>query len=261
MNAGELFKAGKLQEAIDAQIKEVKSHPAEQTKRMFLFEMLAFSGDLDRARKQLDVLASAEVELESARQQYLHLLDAESRRRRVFSEGLKPQFLSDPPDHVKLRLEAIQHLRDKNNSQAKAILAQANQAAPKVHGKLNGKAFAELCDYDDRFGTVLEVMFKGMYGWVPLEQVATLAANPPRLPRDLLWFPARLELHDGTVGEVFLPALYPDSHLEADEQIKLGYAADWKTLDDGPTVGVGQHQFLAGEAPIALLAWRELTIS
>jgi len=39
MSASELFKAGKLQEAIDAQLKEVKNKPADQSERLFLFEL------------------------------------------------------------------------------------------------------------------------------------------------------------------------------------------------------------------------------
>ena len=37
MNASELFKAGRLTEAIDAQIKEVKAQPGDQARRVFLF--------------------------------------------------------------------------------------------------------------------------------------------------------------------------------------------------------------------------------
>ncbi len=49
MNATELYRAGKLQEAITAQVAEVKANPTDQGKRLFLFELLVFAGDLDRA--------------------------------------------------------------------------------------------------------------------------------------------------------------------------------------------------------------------
>jgi type VI secretion system protein ImpE len=260
MNAGELFKAGKLHDAIDAQIKEVKSNPADQNKRMFLFELIAFTGDLERARKQLEALTYAEVELESSRQQYRQLLEAEALRRQVFAAGQKPHFLIDPPEHVTARLEALEHLRNQRPAEATAILMRANASAPQLAGTLNGKAFAGLRDYDELFWTVLEVMSKGIYAWVPLEQVVSVVCVPPRFPRDLLWFPARLELRDGSNGEVFLPVLYPNSHAETDELVQVGQVTDWKMSDDGPTLGVGQHQFLAGDAPVALPAWRDLQI-
>src|SRR5205823_4756942 len=90
------------------------------------------------------------------------------------------------------------------DAQLKEVKAHAE--APAVSGTLNGKAFADLRDLDELFGTVLEVLANGRYFWVPLEQVATVAAKAPQVPRDLLWLPARLDLFDGATGEVFLPA-------------------------------------------------------
>jgi len=46
----------------------------------------------------------------------------------------------------------------------------------------------------------------------PLEQIDSLAMNVPKQPRDLLWFPARLQLRDGQTGPVYLPSLYPFTH-------------------------------------------------
>src|ERR1700675_1607211 len=105
MNAGTLFKSGKLQEAIAAQVQEVKSNPADQAKRLFLFEMLAFAGELDRAQRQIEALKFEEMEVETAALNYRKLLDAERARRRLFREGLQPQSLADFPEHVRLRLE------------------------------------------------------------------------------------------------------------------------------------------------------------
>jgi protein involved in temperature-dependent protein secretion len=38
MKAPDLFKDCRLQQAIDAQVQEVKTNPADQAKRLFLFE-------------------------------------------------------------------------------------------------------------------------------------------------------------------------------------------------------------------------------
>ena len=84
MNASDLYKAGKLQEAIDAQIKEVKVSPADQAKRLFLFELLAFAGDLDRARRQIEAINYAEVELIAGVLSYKKLVDSEQARRQLF---------------------------------------------------------------------------------------------------------------------------------------------------------------------------------
>ena len=139
MSASDLFNAGKLTEAIDAQIKEVKANPGDQARRLFLFEMLAFNGDLDRARKQIDVLTFDQVELQTASMGYkLHPRRGESGRR-LFTEGLKPQFLADPPEHVTWRLEAVNRLREGNLAEAGELLQKANALPRCSKGSLTAR--------------------------------------------------------------------------------------------------------------------------
>ncbi len=259
MSASDLFKAGRLREAVDAQIQEVRSHPADQGRRLFLFELLAFSGDLDRARRQLDAVKYDNVELDTALGAYRKLLDAEQARRRLFSDGLQPHFLADPPEHFRQRLEAVNRLREGRAAEAAELLHKANADSAVFRGLLNDKPFDSLRDADDLFGPVLEVLAQGRYFWVPLEQIETLALSPPRFPRDLLWMPARMEM-SGSMGEVFLAALYPGSHEHADEQVKLGRATDWKQAETGPVLGAGQRTYLVGEDVVGLLEWRQLEV-
>jgi type VI secretion system protein ImpE len=257
MNASELFKAGKLQEAIDAQIQEVKANPADHSRRLFLFELLAFAGDLDRARKQIDAVNYNELELDAAVLNYRKLLDSEEKRRRLYRDGLKPSFFADPPEHVQLRLEAVNRLRENRPAEAAAVLEKANAASPERKGELNGKAFDSFRDCDDLLGGVLEVMARGEYYWVPLEQVSSVGMAAPKFPRDLLWAPAQLEMGE-SAGSVFLPALYCGSHEHADPGVKLGRATDWKGVEGGPVLGVGAKMFMVGDDDVPLLEWRQL---
>src|ERR1700692_4357265 len=55
----ELYQAGQLQAAIQALTAEVKANPADGPGRIFLFELLSFAGDWDRAQKQIEVLGQA----------------------------------------------------------------------------------------------------------------------------------------------------------------------------------------------------------
>jgi type VI secretion system protein ImpE len=261
MNPSELYKAGQLRAAVDAQVKEVKADPADMSKRLFLFELLAFAGDLDRARKQIDAIKYDKVELDAAVLTYRKILDAEQARRRLLSDGVQPTFLTPPPEHVQLRLQAVQRLRDQRPAEAAELLDKADAASPAAKGLLNGKPFTSLRDSDGLFASVLEVFAQGAYLWVPLEQVATLAMNPPKFTRDLLWVQARLEVRDGPSGEVFLPALYPGSHEHPDDQVKLGRRTDWQSQDNGPVRAVGVRVFDVGEEDVGLLEWRELQMS
>jgi type VI secretion system protein ImpE len=258
MNASELYKAGQLQEAIDAQIKEVKAQPANHDKRVFLFELLAFAGELEKAKRQIEAINYGEMERDTAVMSYRRLLDAEEARRRLFSEGLSPKFLADPPEHVRLRLDAVNRLRENRPGEASELLARATEATPPLPGQLNGRAFASLRDCDDLFGPVLEVMAQGTYYWVPLDQVDSVEANGPRFPRDLLWLPVRLSIREGQDGDAFLPVLYPRSHEHADNQVRLGRMTDWISSEGGPVLGVGLRTFLVDDDAIGILEWRQL---
>ncbi|MGC1722774.1 MAG: hypothetical protein WA746_27665, partial [Isosphaeraceae bacterium] len=111
MNAGELYKAGRLGEAIEAQVQEVRASPLDHSKRLFLFELLVFSGDLDRARRQIDVIKYDDNDLERAVAGYRKLLDSEQARRDLFTRGVAPGFFGEPSEHLRLRLEAVNRLR------------------------------------------------------------------------------------------------------------------------------------------------------
>src|SRR5437763_5156155 len=110
MNASELFQAGQLKAAIDAQLAKVKSKPADQGARLFLFELFLFNGDLDRARKQLDVLNYEDPKHLAAIAQFRAALQSEAIRREVFAGSMSPKWLMEVPDHVPARLEGVKLL-------------------------------------------------------------------------------------------------------------------------------------------------------
>lgn len=257
MDATQLFKAGNLQAALDAQVQAVKAAPADHGKRLFLFELAVFAGDLDRARRQIDALSYDDPELERARVTYLALLGAEDARRKLFRDGTQPGFLDTPPEHIACRLDALKLIRDGRPAEAAALLDKANLMAPPVSGTLNGKPFDGLRDADDLFGPVLEVFAQGRYLWVSAEQVGVAALNPPKVPRDLIWAPAKLASQSGEEGDVFLPALYPGSHEHPDDTVRLGRSTDWTA--DAPVRGRGAKLFLAGDDGVGLLDWRVLS--
>jgi type VI secretion system protein ImpE len=253
MTANELFQNGRLREAIDVQVAKVKSGPTDRPARFFLFELFLFSGDLDRARKQLDVLRYDDPQHSAAIEQYRSALDAESRRRAVFAGTEQPKVLAAAPDHVRQRLDALPYLARGEKTEARKRLDEANAAVPSLTGAMNGKPFEGLYDADERFGTVIEVFGTGgVYTWVPLEQIESITMNPPRAPRDVIWRPANVTLSDGLSGDVLIPGLYPDTHLHADDAIRLGRGTEW--LGDGHEVarGVGGKMLLTAAGPISL---------
>jgi type VI secretion system protein ImpE len=259
MQANELYKAGKIQEAIEAQIAEVKAKPADHNRRLFLFELLAFAGDLERAKKHIEVMEFPEMELMAAVTSYRRLLDSEEARRNLYKNGIAPMFFAEVPDHVHVRLEALSRLRENKQAEAAELLAKAHQLTPHLKGKLNDKPLDSFRDYDDLLSGVLEVMQGGNYYWVPLDQVEMISLAVPKTPRDLLWRSGRLEM-PGSAGNIFVPVLYPMSHEHPDNNVKLGRTTEWKGPEEGPVLGLGLRVFRAGDDDVNILDIKELEL-
>lgn len=256
--AREQFAAGKLAEAIAAQVQQVKASPLDAGQRTFLFELLAFAGELDRADQQLAVLGGASSESGWAASVYQNLLAAERARRAVFAGQKQPEVFLDAPDWLDLRWQAVGLLARQEFSAAAQLLERSDRMAPPVCGQLNDRPVEGLRDADDLLAPILEVMVLRDYVWVPWCQVRELELAPPHAPRDLIWAPARLVLTDGQQRHAYLPALYPDSHAAGDDAVRLGRLTQWEVAsDEAPVRGIGQHLLVAGDWDIGLLEVRQ----
>jgi len=258
MIAEELLKAGHLAAAVEQLNQEVRSRPSDLQRRTFLFELLCFTGDYQRAERQLDVLGHQSATAEIGVQVYRHILTAEQARQRLFSEGLQPNFLFPPPSYVHLHLEALQQLCEHQPAGVVALLDQSYRSQPLRTGILTGQPFTAWRDGDDLLAPFLEVIVHNKYVWLPFDQIKRLHITTPKRLRDLLWIPATLEARSGPVGEVFLPVLYPDSHRHTDERVKLGRMTEWIDMGEGVTLGAGQHLFFIDGQDRGILEVRDI---
>lgn len=232
MNAAELYRAGRLDDAIDALGEAVRSDPTDAQRRTFLFELLCFAGNYDRAEKQLDVLARAGQEAELGTLLYRGALHAERVRQRMFS-----------PD---------------------GLLPASGEPRP-VSGTLNGQPFNVLEDSDPRIGARLELFVAGQYTWLPLEHVASVTMASPRRLRDLLWAPVTVQPSEAMrameLGEVLMPVLTPGAWRHDDPMVKLGRITEVEDLPDGRSIPVGQKLWLVDGQELPILELRALDIT
>ena len=230
MNAKALFQAGKLQEAIQALSAELREHPTDTQRRTFLFELLCFAGDFDRAAKHLAVLSEASSDAEVGALLYRSALAAEVQRQGLFQQKQYP--------------------------------APAGGEAKPRAGTLNGRPFRTIADVDPRINSRLEVFVAGEYVWLPFEFIGSVRIEPPRYLRDLIWATARVltspAFKGREFGEVLLPVLCPLSSQHADDNVRLGRSTDWQQ-SDGLEVPFGQKLLLLdGEEAVPFLEIREL---
>ncbi len=230
MTAKDLLQAGKLSEAIEALGIELRDNPTDAQRRTFLFELLCFAGNYDRADKQLDVLSGDNPQAGMGGLLYKSALHAERDRQKMFEKETFP--LSSAP-------------------------------AP-VAGKFNGQPFESIEDADPRVGARLELFAAGQYMWIPFAHIATIEMPPPKRLRDLLWSPAKVmtgPAFEGLeLGEILLPVLAPLSWKHADDAVKLGRATEWVDLEIGGQAPVGQKMLLIDGEEVPFLEMRQLEI-
>lgn len=233
MTARELYKAGKLREAIAALNVEVRDNPGDVQRRTFLFELLAFAGDYDRAEKQLGVLSSGSGEAQLGTVLYRASLHAEKTRKDLFT---KREFPAHPGDG------------DADNS-----------------GTFNGKPFSVVVDADPNIGPRLEAYAAGAYIWIPFKHIESIECEGPKRVRDLLWIPALVKTGPAfkmmELGEVLLPALTWDASSSGDELARLGRVTNWVEDENGDVKPVGQKMFLVDGEDMPILELRKLEFS
>lgn len=256
MKAREILEKGRLSEAIKEMTQEVKAHPADSRSRTFLFELLCFSGDLDRAKNQLEALDAQDPKADLGIDFYRKILKAEQVRQQLFSKGTVPKLLGPCPVHVQGHLDALLQIQEKNFSLAQELLSKAEELRPDIQGTIDGSIAEGFMDLDDLLAPVLEMIMQDQYYWVPFTHIRKISLTPPKHLRDLLWVPAQVETTDASVGGV-VPVLYPGSFMAEDELVKLGRVTDWKQ-EDGLTLGMGQHLYGFNELDKGILEIREM---
>src|SRR5882672_3816267 len=145
MQARQLFQNGRLDEAIEALGAEVRDNPTDAQRRAFLFELLCFAGQFDRAEKQLSVLGRGNRDAEMGALLYHAALHAERLRTEMFQKQIFPQ-----------------------------------STAKVVGGTINGESFSSITDADPRIGARMELFVAGQYVWLPFEHIAIVRMEAPK---------------------------------------------------------------------------------
>jgi type VI secretion system protein ImpE len=226
--AKELFQAGRVSDAIAALGVWLRDNPTDVPQRTFLFELLCFSGQYDRAEKQLSVLSQGSKEAQLGATVYYAALHAERDRNELFRAQSFPK----------------------------------TEATDQLSGKLNGKPFKTFRDADPDIGARLEVYAAGAYLWIAFHHIASMAVDPPKHLRDTIWPTAIVQTgpsFKGTeLGQVIVPAIYPFSWKDSDESVWLGRSTVWGADEEGREYPIGQKIFLVDGEEVPLLEVRSL---
>jgi type VI secretion system protein ImpE len=227
VSAKQLFEQGRVRDAQQALSEWLRGHPEDTVQRTFLFELLCFSGDWERAERQLDVLRSAAGPRELGGILYFSAVYAERTRHATFAGAARPEM----------------------------------PATKNLCGALNGRQFRSITDADSAIVARLEIFAAGSYLLLAFEHIESIRMAAPTKLRDTLWIPARVRtttsLHGGELGEVLIPAVYPFSWKEPQEAVWLGRETRW--LEEGQAARpVGQKILVVDSEDVPILEVREL---
>jgi type VI secretion system protein ImpE len=228
MTPQELYRTGRLREAITVLGEELRKTPLDVKRRTFLFELLLFAGEYDRAEKQLDVLTGVGADASAGTLLYRSALYAERTRQDMFSHHRAP----------------------------------ALEIREQTAGLCNGQPIREFRDSDPRIGPNLEVYLAGTYTWIPITYLRKVEIEPPTNLRDLMWARAWVETTSDfrlqELGEVLIPAICPLSWRHSEETVQLGRESAWEEDSVYEAVPCGAKMMLVDGKEVPLLTIRSV---
>jgi type VI secretion system protein ImpE len=257
LQAGDLFKAGRLEEALAAANAAVKAAPTDLGRRVLLAELLLASGNLERADVILDAAGQLDPSAATVVAEFRQLLRAETARRQLYRDGRVPEFLGEPEPSLQASLAALVALREGDAEAAAKHAEEAETLRPRTPGRAGDQVFDDFRDGSDLHPGFIEVLTStGKYYWVPVARIESMLFHPPKRPRDLIWRRCSMSVTGGPDGDVYIPAIYYADPEETDEAHRLGRETSW--TEAAPIRGFGQRLFLVGEDAAGIMELDEL---
>lgn len=258
MQAEQLVREGKLQEALQDLKEQVRKQPENSRYRIFLFQLLAVLGEWERAFNQLNVLSDLDVTTLPMLHIYKEAIQCEPLRREIFAGRKKPHLLGEPPEWVATLLESLRLLGEGRYEPALSLRGRAFEQAPGSSGTINGQPFEWIADADSSLGPMIEVILNARYYWVPFQQINAVTIPEPKDLRDKVWLPAQFTWANGGHAHGLIPARYAGSEDSQDPMIQLGRKTDWLPLADGVYRGLGQRMLATDLDEYPLLDIRQI---
>lgn len=261
----------------------VRREPAEPEHRWALIETLCLLCQWERALQQLQAWVRLAPQWQAQAQLVRGLIQAENQRIKVFGGAQRAAPVVDFPEWMALMAQALEHnaagevdLADASRHQA---LAQAPSRSGVCHWDARApgdgepehheQAFDWLADSDTRLGPVCELMVAGAYRWLAFSDIAALQMEAPMRALDLVWRPARLQLHGAAQGSagrqlhVFLPTRSCLTHVpaqptEQQQALMQAHLTLWQEVGSSGIFVQGQKTWMSEGIDWSVLDVREV---
>jgi len=260
MQAEELLRTGRLEEALAALEDQVRADPTSAEPRVFLFQLLSVMGDWERALTQLNVAAELDPLNLLMAQVCRSALHCEALRAEIFAGKRSPLVFGEPEEWVGLLVQANELIARREYQASQELREAAFDAAPAVSGSADDQRFEWIADADSRLGPLLEAIVEGRYYWVPFTAIAKVQIEAPTDLRDLVWLPAHFTWINGGEAAGLIPTRYPGSEASEENSIRLARKTEWIEKPGDVYLGLGQRMFATDNGELPMLQIRRLTL-
>ena len=255
------FRAGRLQEALSELQAEIKKKPGDARLRVFLFQMLAVTGQWERAMTQLEVAAGLDPEALAMKATYQDVLRCEITRAQVFAGRGAPVIFGEPAEWIALLLQALRLTAEERFDEASRLRDLAFESAPSTAGQIDGRPFDWIADADGRLGPMLEAIMNGRYYWIPFMRLREIRIEKPADLRDVAWMPATLTFTNAGESVVLIPTRYPGSDKSTDPRIVLARRTEWVERSSEVHLGLGQRLLATDQGEFGLMDLRSIKLA
>lgn len=243
--ASEEFANGNIAGALQAIVQEVKAEPSHAGKRAFFVELLCIAGEFERADQQLNTLVTLEPQSALMVGTWRQLIRAAQSRLDVYEKNAVPDVIDSPTPVIATALDLLLAIKSNDAESIHRLQEKMESLAPKNSVTLNGEQVELWRDLDDVNAYVLELLgTNGKYFWIDYSQIESIELFEPSRPLDTLWRKVTITLVNGSVGEAFIPAIYPLQ--PSNDEEKMGRKTEWYE-SQGVVRGAGLRTWLVGE--------------
>jgi type VI secretion system protein ImpE len=232
MTADDLLRSADLEGARAELIDTVKRAPGDPGARMYLWQLMALSGEWDKALSHLRILAQLSGEAQMLANVYHQAITAERARLDAWAGKAPFTVLVSSSPWIDTLAEGLGALARGETAAGERLRDEAFDAVGDTPGAIGDEKFTWIADVDSRLGPCFEAVVSGKWGLIPFEAVTRIKTEGPKDLRDLIWLPVELFLRSGQSAAAMLPARYPGSETGSNA-VKLGRATEWVSGPDG----------------------------
>ncbi|WP_147108238.1 type VI secretion system accessory protein TagJ [Tateyamaria sp. syn59] len=251
LSVRELLHQDAVSEAVDAAVSGIKSTPQDTDLRVTLAQLLAVSGDLERAETHAKMAQAQDVKRATALSEFRQYLRALHARDAWWQGGAAPDFPGEPTSADAAAMALHVAVRAGDLIEASALAGKLEDIRAPRPAVWDDVEVEDLRDVDDRLPHAVEALTPGgFYLWIDLARVKRIDFQAIVAPFDVLARRARVALRDGSTGDLRLVAIYDAPRTEAE---RLGRITEFSELTPGLTRAYGQRSFVFNDTLGGLL--------